>query len=143
MRYFEDIEVGKISTSGPYELTESGIIDFATQWDPFPFHTDVQAAKDSVFAGLTASNCHTVSIACRLFHEIEMDAVLAAMGHEYQYPNPARVGDQLTLETKAIEKRESRSKPDRGIVQGETYLKNQDKTITHQFSPNLVLKMPP
>ena len=143
MRYLEDIEIGKVQTSGQYELSESGIIEFAKQWDPLPFHTDLEEAKKSVFGGLAASNCHTVCIACKLLHETEPPAVLAALGHEYQYPNPVRVGDKLSLETQDVSKRESKSKSDRGIVECETLLKNQDGiTVLVMKSTVLVSKRP-
>ncbi|GIT68736.1 MAG: hypothetical protein Ct9H300mP26_4230 [Acidimicrobiales bacterium] len=35
------------------------MIDFATQFDPQPFHIDPQAAVDTIFGGLVASGCHT------------------------------------------------------------------------------------
>jgi acyl dehydratase len=79
MKYFEDIEIEKIDRAGPMELTESGIIDFAKQWDPLPFHTDAQAAKESVFGGLAASGCHMICIAWCLLHDIERPAVIAAL----------------------------------------------------------------
>jgi acyl dehydratase len=129
MRYYEDINVDEVQHSGPYELIESEITSFAAKWDPLPFHTDLKAAEESVFGGLAASNCHTVCIACKLLHETEPPAVLAALGHEYQYPIPVMVGDKLSLETRSTSKRESRSKSDRGIVQGETLLKNQDGDV--------------
>ena len=125
MRHFEEINIDEVQRSGPYELVESEIISFAEKWDPQPFHIDLEAAKESVFGGLAASNCHVVCIACKLLNETDKPAVLAALGHEYQYPNPAMVGDKLSLETRSVSKRESESKPDRGIVQGETLLKNQ------------------
>ena len=106
MRYFEDITVGEVQTAGTYELTEADIIEFAEGWDPWPYHTDVQAAKDSPMAGLTASVVHKSCIACRLLHDIDTAVVIAALGSEVQHPNPARVGDQLHIESKTIEKRE-------------------------------------
>ena len=38
MKYFDDIEIGRVQTSTRYELTESEIIEFAKKWDPIPFH---------------------------------------------------------------------------------------------------------
>ena len=38
MRYFDDIEVGKQVQAGPYEVSEAEIIEFATRWDPRPYH---------------------------------------------------------------------------------------------------------
>ncbi len=34
--YFEEVEVGAISTAGPYLVSKDEIIHFATQYDPVP-----------------------------------------------------------------------------------------------------------
>ena len=143
MKYFEDISFNEVQRSGPYELVESEIINFAKEWDPLPFHTDLEAANNSVFGGLAASNCHTVCIACKLLHETEPPAVLAALAHEYQYPNPARLGDRLSLETSSVSKRESKSKSDRGIVEGETLLKNQDGIVVLVMKSTIMVSKKP
>ena len=44
-RYYEDFKVGDRFVSGGMTLTESAIIDFARQWDPQPFHIDVEFAN--------------------------------------------------------------------------------------------------
>jgi acyl dehydratase len=38
------------------------IKSFAAEFDPQPFHLDEEAAKDSVFKGLTASGWHTAAM---------------------------------------------------------------------------------
>ena len=60
-RYFEDFKVGDRFVSGGMTMTEAGIIDFARQWDPQPFHIDVEFAKKWTFGGLIASGLHTMS----------------------------------------------------------------------------------
>ena len=60
--YFEEAEVGKKRTAGPYVVSKNEIIEFAKKFDPQPFHIDEEAAARSVFAGLTASSAHTFSI---------------------------------------------------------------------------------
>lgn len=42
------------------------------------------------------------------------------------FPNPVRPGDRISLEMECIEKRESRSKPDRGIIRQSIILCNQN-----------------
>ena len=143
MRYFEDITIGEVQEAGPYELTESEIIEFAERWDPLPFHTDVQAAKESAFGGLIASGVHKSCIACRLLHDIDTPSVIAALGTEIKHPNPARVGDQLHIESKTIEKRESKSRPDRGIVSWLNQLINQDGTVVLETKNTLMVAKRP
>lgn len=50
---------------GSYEFTAERIIEFATKFDPQIFHTDAEAAKDSMFGGLCASGWHICAAAMK------------------------------------------------------------------------------
>ncbi len=126
MLYFEDIEVEDKFSAGPYLLEAGEIKAFARQWDPFKFHMDDEVAAASIYGGLTAPGVLSLCISNRLCHDFEAWAILAMFGAEYRLPNPARVEDKLTLERVVISKRESRSRPDAGIVESEDTLSNQD-----------------
>ena len=52
--YYEDFKIGDRFVSGGMTMTEAGIIEFARQWDPQPFHTDVEFANKWTFGGLIA-----------------------------------------------------------------------------------------
>jgi acyl dehydratase len=53
MRYYEDFEVGVVTVyPGRYTLTEENSLAVGKEWDPYPFHTDPEAAKDSFYGGL-------------------------------------------------------------------------------------------
>ena len=119
MLYFDDIKIGQHLQFGSYELDKDEIISFARQWDPQPFHIDEIAAKHSVFGGITASSLHIFAICTKLFALSETKlAILAMLGKdEVRLHNPARPDDVLTYQAECIDKRESPSKPDRGIIQ--------------------------
>ena len=127
MLYFDDIEVGYRSTVGTYTLTETEVVEFASKWDPQPFHIDKEAATKSIFGGLTASSLHLFAICTRLFfdHEDRIQ-ILAMLGKEaIRIPNPARPGDVLTYTTECIKKQRSSSRPDRGVITLKDTLSNQ------------------
>jgi acyl dehydratase len=125
MLYFEDFLVGQSRSAGTHELTAEDIVAFARQWDPQPWHVDPVAAERSPMQGLTASSCHTYSIAALLLSRMEPAAGIASLKHEIGLPNPARPGDRLTLTMTCAEKRLSASKPDRGLVVFDGVLANQ------------------
>jgi len=127
--YFEDREIGDASTAGPYLVTKGEIIQFAKQYDPQPRHIDEEAAAHSIFGGLAASSAHTFSIFILLTTKLQPRLrVLAGLGwDELKLPNAVRPGDELDLETITLEKRESKSKPDRGIVRNRVLLRNQKR----------------
>jgi len=126
--YFEDLAVGDLASSVEvFEVERDEIVAFAQRWDPQPFHLDEVAARDSIFGGLTASAAHVFAIQCRLAVSVEPRvALLAGLGNDgLELLLPTRPGDRLRLTRRILEKRESKTKPDRGIVQIEHELINQ------------------
>jgi acyl dehydratase len=118
LNYFEDLESGQRWLVGTYRLTREEVIEFASRWDPQPFHIDDDAAARSLYGGLTASSLHLFAICTRLFFDCEPRiAVLAMLGKdEVRFPAPARPGDELQYWTCCMERRTSRSRFDRGII---------------------------
>jgi acyl dehydratase len=58
---------------------------------------------------------------------------------ELRLPNPVRPGDELDLEMIVLEKRESKSKPDRGIVRNQIRVRNQQNEIVLQCIANILV----
>jgi len=127
----EDIEVGMRETSEPFTVERDAIIAFAREWDPQPFHLDEAAAATSVFGGLSACAAHSFAILSRLGNTMEgRVVVLAGLGTEkLELKAPVRPGDRLRLVRTFVAKRTSRSKPDRGIVDIDNVLINQDDEV--------------
>lgn len=130
-RYFEDYPVGETSEFGDYVVTEQEIVEFATRYDPQPFHIDQAAARDSHFGGLVASGWMTAGAAMRLLvdHYISPLASMGSPGvDELRWLRPVRPGDRLRMRVTVVESRRSQSKPDRGMVRFAWELVNQDDT---------------
>jgi len=143
MLYFEDFQVGQTRTAGVHELGEEDIIAFARQWDPQPWHVDPVAAARTPMGGLTASSCHTYSIAALLLSRMEPAAGIASLKHEIELPNPARPGDRLALTMTCVEKRASASRPDRGLVTFDGVLANQDGTQVLRLRSLMMIRTRP
>jgi acyl dehydratase len=130
--YFEDLAIGAEQRSRePFLVTREEVIEFARRWDPQPFHLDDAAARDSIFGGLTACAAHVFAIQCRLATQLDPPfALLAGLGNDgFELVHPARPGDRLELVRRIDSRRESRSKPDRGIVQFSHEILNQDGAV--------------
>jgi len=142
-RYFEDYVPGLTVDCGSFSIGEAEIIAFAREYDPQPFHVDVDAAAAGPFGGIIASGWHTTSLTMRQMVEnfISPDSSLGAAGvDEIRWPRPVRPGDTLSVHATVVEARRSRSKPDRGIIRSLAEATNQDgATVLTLTGINFVL----
>lgn len=61
-----ELKEGQEFELGTITLSEQEIIDFAKAFDPLDFHTDREAAKNSMFKGLVASGPHIFTLVHRV-----------------------------------------------------------------------------
>lgn len=145
MLYFEDIQLNQQHASNEYVIGKEEIMTFAKQWDPQPYHVDEEEAKKWPL-GLTASSVHSYAICTLLANTMigEPAAAVAGLGvDEMRMPAPVRPGDRLHCESFVESKRESKSKPDMGIITTVTRLVNQnDEVVLSYKSSGLILKKP-
>ena len=131
-RYFEDYVPGSVYAFGSIMMEEKEMIEFATRYDPQPFHVDPEAARKSVFGGLIASGWHTGAVSMRLIvdHYLSSVASLGSLGlDEVRWLKPVRPGDELSIRVTVLEARLSQSKPDRGIVRSLVEVMNQNREV--------------
>jgi acyl dehydratase len=141
MLYLEDLHVGQRFASGRHPIDAEQIKAFAQQFDPQPFHLDVEAAKGTLFGGLVASGWHTAAITMRLLVEsgLSIAGGLVGGGGEITWPKPTRPGDVLHLESEVLDVRPSRSRPDRGIATVRTETRNQHGETVQVLVAKLVV----
>lgn len=131
-RYFEDYRVGEVFEFGDELVTEQEIVEFASRYDPQPFHVDPAAATVSSFGGLIASGWMTAGIMMRMLveHFISREAGMGSPGiDELRWLRPVRPGDRLRTRVTILETRRSSSKPDRGMVLTLDEVLNQDGDV--------------
>jgi acyl dehydratase len=132
VRYFEDFHEGDAVELGPVTITEREIVEFASRFDPQPFHVDKAAAADSPFGGLIASGWHTAAVYMgMLVPALMLDAAsLGSPGIEsLRWTAPVRPGDTLRGRCVVRSARPSATNPRRGTVTTENELRNQDGTL--------------
>ena len=137
MRYFEDFKPGDVMTHNGISLSEDEILEFASKYDPQPFHTDPAAAAQTIYGGIIASGWQTASTTMRMMYEsfIKDSSSMGSPGLDsIRWLIPVRPGDVLTLRVTVQETRRSRSKPDRGIVISNTETLNQHGEVVMTFS---------
>jgi acyl dehydratase len=124
---FDDLQVGDRVTVGPYEVTTDEMLEFNRRWDPLPIHVDEEAARRAGHRGVIASGQYTLCIKQHFITMMEWrDAVIGALGFdELRFRSPVHGGDRLTMTIECVDKRESRSNPDRGIAKFKMVMNNQ------------------
>jgi acyl dehydratase len=143
--YLDDLQAGQRFTSGTYAIDEARIKEFATEFDPQPFHLDEAAAQASIFKGLAASGWHTAAIAMRLLVTggLPFANGIVGLGGEISWPRPTRPGDVLRVESEIVEITPSRSKPQQGVVTVRSTMLNQNGEAVYLFNAKvLVLRRP-
>ena len=130
--WFEDFTVGETLEMGSRLVDRDEVIAFATAFDPQPFHVDEAAAKASMFGGLIASGWHTVSMVMRMMCDSYLldSASLGSPGVDnVRWLKPVRPGDTIRATRTILEKRQSKSKPEVGIVKSRWDVRNQDDEL--------------
>ena len=101
--YFDDLTVGQHWRRGPVRLSADGIVAFAREWDPQPFHVDPDAAARSRFGGLVASGAHIFALAARLFTTTLGIAFVAGRGFDrVRLLRPLRPDVDVHLEIRVV-----------------------------------------
>ncbi len=141
--YFEDLAAGQEYDLGSRTLDSDAIVDFATEFDPQPFHVDEDAAEQSIYGGLIASGWQTCCVYMRLLCDsflLQVHSMGSPGVDELRWLGPVRPGDTLSAKLRIDEVRASKSKPDRGIVMTAGEVRNQDGVLVLTLKSPLMVR---
>jgi acyl dehydratase len=127
-RYLEDFAVGQTFGSGSLCIDRERAFAFATEFDPQPFHLDEAAAHRSIFGGLTVSGWYTTALTMRLLIQTDLKpsgGLIGAGLDELRWLQPVHPADELRVECRVMEVRQSKSRPHQGLVKLRTTTLNQ------------------
>ena len=143
MQFYEDLAIGQKQAFGRYEVTREEVIEFASKYDPQPFHLDDDAAAATHFGRLSASGWHTCAMTMAMLVEnlrANRQAGLGSPGiDQLRWKRPVFPGDTLRCESVVIEKRRSGSRPEMGIFKSSLTVFNQnDEPVLEMVSNGLI-----
>ena len=128
-RYFDEWQVGdRVEHAIRRTVTETDNLLISTlTHNPQPMHLDAEAAKDSEFGQILVNSCLTFSLAVGVsVADTTLGTLVANLGFdEVRLPKPVFIGDTLRFESEVVTLRESKSRPDAGIVTWEHRAINQ------------------
>jgi itaconyl-CoA hydratase len=143
-RYFEDFEVGHIYEHRPGRtITDADNVWFTLlTMNTHPAHFDYEFSKKTEFGKPLVVSPFTIALMTGMSVSDTSGKAIANLGwDEVRMTAPLFVGDTLYAESEVLEKRESKSRPDQGIVTFRTIGKNQDgKTVSTYKRTVLVWK---
>ena len=118
--YYEDFQLGAVIRHALRRtVTEADNVLFsALTHNPSPLHLDEEYMRKTEFGQRIVNSCYTLSLMTGVsVGETTMGTAIANLGWEdARFPRPVFHGDTLRIETEVAEKRESRSRPDAGVV---------------------------
>jgi acyl dehydratase len=110
----DELRVGQRFTYGSFTLSEAEIIEYASKYDPQPFHLDPVAALEApLFKGLVASGLHSMGMCFGLIMRSGLwrEISLGGSGIDTRWPAPLRPGEEVAVASEVLELTPSRSKP--------------------------------
>jgi acyl dehydratase len=118
--YFEEFEVGQ-TFDHPIRrtVTETDNVLMSTMThNPAPLHLDAEYMKSTEFGKPLVNSCLTLSFMVGIsVNDTTLGTTVANLGwDQVRFPKALFCGDTIRIETEVLELRESKSRPDNGIV---------------------------
>jgi acyl dehydratase len=145
--YLEEFEVGMVIRHPIRRtITESDNMMFSMMtMNPQPLHIDFDHAEKSEWGRPLVNSLLTLGVMIGIsVHDTTLGTTVGNLGMtDTVFPHPVFHGDTLRIETEVKSLRESRSKPDRGIVEFEHRAFNQhDILVARTVRQAMMLKRP-
>ena len=119
-RYFDEWQVGdSVAHAITRTVTETdNVLITALTHNPQPLHLDYEAAAKTEFKKPLVNSCFTFSLMVGVsVHDTTLGTLVANLGYDaLKFPHPVFVGDTLRSESECVAVRDSKSRPNAGIV---------------------------
>lgn len=146
-KYYEELQVGDtLEHRLGRTITEMDNVLFTTMtMNPQPLHLDAAYASKTEWGRPLVNGIFTLGLAVGLtVGDLTEGTLIANLGYEtVKHPHPMFHGDTLYVSTEVVDKRESRSRPDCGIVRFRHIGRNQDGTVVVTFERTALMQKQP
>jgi acyl dehydratase len=146
-RYFDEWQIGdRISHAVTRTVTDTDNILITTlTHNPQPMHLDAELAAKSEFGRPLVNSIYTFGLMIGVsVADTTLGTLVANLGYDaLRFPHPVFAGDTLRSETECVTLRESKSRPNAGIVTWAHKSFNQkDELVCECTRTALILKRP-
>ena len=146
-KYYEELEIGLHFKHLPGRtLAEyDNILFCALTHNPQPLHLDVEFARTTEFERPLMNSLFILGLLVGLtVADTTLGTTIANLGFEsVEFPKPIFPGDTFYAETEVVARRESRSRPDAGIVTFEHRGHNQRGELVARCRRNAFMRKRP
>ncbi|GAB4399149.1 MAG: MaoC family dehydratase [Anaerolineales bacterium] len=136
-KFFDELQVGQhFHHANGRTLTEMDNTLFSMMtMNPQPLHTNADFAAKTQFGQRIVNGLFTLGLVTGLtVAELTDGTIIANLGYDKViHPNPAFHGDTIYAESEVLEKRDSKSRPEAGIVRLKHWGKKPDGTVVVEF----------
>jgi len=135
-RLYEDFEVGDVYEHplGRTILAADNAWFTLLTMNTNPIHFDQNYASKAEFGKLLVNSCLTLAIVTgQSVTDLSQNAAANLAWDEIRLPHPVFEGDTIYAKSEVLEKRESKSRPNVGIVRVKSTGVNQDGTVVIEF----------
>jgi len=141
-KYFEDLEVGACyrHPTGRTVTEMDNTLFCALTMNTQPLHLNADFAGKTQFGQRIVNGLFTLGLVVGLsVSDLTEGTIVANLGYDkVAHPNPVFHGDTLYAETEVLEKKESSSKPDRGVVRVKQIGRKQDGTVVVELERTIM-----
>lgn len=125
--FFDQIQIDDQYNAKPYQIPHQELLEFNQKWDRLPIHLNEKAAREAGHTAIIGSGQYTLCIKQYFINQMPWrEAVIGAIGFdELRFRNPVHGGDTISVAVRCIDKKASRSKPDRGVCKFDVVMSNQ------------------
>ncbi|CAM4200743.1 MaoC family dehydratase [Deinococcus marmoris] len=143
-RYFEELTPGTVIRHRVTRtLTEADNVLFTTlTMNPQPLHLDHEYAAQTEFGQPLVNSLLTLSLLVGLsVHELTLGTLVANLGMtDVVFPKPVFHGDTIHAESEVLEARDSKSRPNQGLVTVEHRAINQRGEVVAQCKRTMLMQ---
>jgi acyl dehydratase len=141
-RYYEDFAVGDVYEHRPGRTISEADNTWFTllTMNTHPLHFDAEYGKASEFGRCVVCSPLTLALLVGMSVTDVSQKAIANLGwREIKMTAPVFAGDTLYSESQVLEKRESGSRPNAGLVTVSTTGRNQDKKVVCSFERTILV----
>lgn len=144
-KYYEELVIGMSFEHEPARtVTETDNLLFTTlTHNSQPLHLDREFAESTQFGQILVNSIYTLGFVVGVsVADTTLGTTIGNLGFDrVDFPNPVFVGDTIRGTTKVVDRRESRSRPEWGIVTFEHVGTNQrDQVVCRALRKGMMLK---